>query len=215
MAQDPLGAAAVPGQLRRPDVPGVSANVHRHDAVRAAHSHQGLRRGHPAAEHGRHLSPAQPQPRHLVSIPPDPDPYPDPYFTPSQVAIFCMLFLLSYYERLSAGALLCLDLVLLLLGLAAAVGASRRADQSSRAGGASSGCDASSGGSVSQSNDGGGAGQHGGGGGAGSPLGSARALRAATAQLLILVCWLLSSKWQVASSKWQVASSKRQAASSK
>ena len=43
-----------------------------------------------------------------------------------------MLFLLSYYERLSAGALLCLELVLLLLGLAAAVGASRRAGQSSQ-----------------------------------------------------------------------------------
>ena len=50
-----------------------------------------------------------------------------------------MLFLLSYYERLSAGALLCLELVLLLLGLAAAVGASRRAGQSSSGGGASTG----------------------------------------------------------------------------
>jgi len=103
----------------------------------------------------------------------------------STVAIFCMLFLLSYYERLSAGALLCLELVLLLLGLAAAVGASRRT-QSSGGGGATS-----SGGGARQINDGGAAGQHGGGGGAGSPPGSARALRAATGQLLILVCWLL------------------------
>ena len=121
----------------------------------------------------------------------------------STVAIFCMLFLFSYYEQLSAGALLCLELVLLLLGLAAAVGASRRAGPSSSVGGTSSGGGtssaggasstggSSSGGSVSQSNGGGGTGQH---GGAGSPLGSARALRAATGQLLILVCWLLSSK---------------------
>ena len=113
-----------------------------------------------------------------------------------------MLFLLSYYERLSAGALLCLELVLLLLGLAAAVGASRRAGQSSSGGGASTGGGASSaggassGGGVSQSNARGGARHHGGAGGAGSPLGSPRALRAATGQLLILVCSLL-----VASSK--------------
>ena len=125
---------------------------------------------------------------------PDPDPDPAPHSTPNQVAIFCMLFLFSYYERLSAGALLCLELVLLLLGLAAAVGASRRAGQSSSGGGASSRGGASSGGGVSQSSGGGGAGQHGDGGGAGSPLGSARALRAGTGQLLILVCWLLSSK---------------------
>ena len=51
---------------------------------------------------------------------------------------------------------------------------------------------------MSQSNARGGARHHGGAGGAGSPLGSPRALRAATGQLLILVCSLLvasSNAW--------------------
>ena len=152
----------------------------------------------------------KPSPAPAPDPEPDRNPGPEPDSTPSQVAIFCMLFLLSYYERLSAGALLCLELVLLLLGLAAAVGASRRAGQSSSGGGASTGGGASSavgasstggassGGGVSQSNARGGARHHGGAGGAGSPLGSPRALRAATGQLLILVCSLLvasSNAW--------------------
>ena len=45
----------------------------------------------------------------------------------STVAFFSMLFYLCYYERLSAGALLCLELLLLLLGSAAALCAAQNA----------------------------------------------------------------------------------------
>lgn len=45
----------------------------------------------------------------------------------STVAFFSMLFYLCYYEHLSAGALLCLELLLLLLGSALALGAAQHA----------------------------------------------------------------------------------------